>query len=179
MNWLDSWPQRLRSRAEAVRFFGGGPVGEGWADGLAERDGGSLPRFDRDVIENILRSDQTGTSGRSGSLVRCPTLVVIGQTGVMSTERAHQMLARRPQTLAASILGHDLHLERPAMLAGLVRDFLVETDHAPPATGQAVRRRIHHTATASTIIESPTKMPDSMSWNGQNRLIGWYVSTNR
>jgi hypothetical protein len=37
----------------------------------------------------------------------------------------------------------------------------------------AVRRRIHHTATASTAIESPTTMPDSMSWNGQKRLSGW------
>jgi hypothetical protein len=105
MNWLDSWPQPLRSRAEAVRSFGGGLVGEGWADGLAERDGGWWPRFDRDVIENILRSDPDRDQWAEWSLVRCLTLAVIGQTGVMSTERAHQVLARRPQTLVASIPG--------------------------------------------------------------------------
>lgn len=132
MNWLDSWLQPLRSRAAAVRFFGGGPVGEGWADGLAEDDGGWCPRFDRDVIENMVRSDPDQDQWAEWSLVRCPALVVIGPTGIMSTERAHQMLARRPQTLAASIpgAGHGLHRERPATLAGLVRDFLVETDHA-------------------------------------------------
>jgi len=50
----------------------------------------------------------------------------------------------------------------------------VSTDHEVNiASGQAVCRGIHHTATASAMTESPTKMPDSMSWKGENRLIGW------
>lgn len=42
--WFASWPVPFPSREAAVRFPGGGPVGEGRADGLAERDGGWWPR---------------------------------------------------------------------------------------------------------------------------------------
>ena len=37
------------------------------------------------------------------SFVRCPVLVVLGQTGIMSAERAYQLLARGPTALGASI----------------------------------------------------------------------------
>lgn len=70
--WLDSWPVPFRSRDTAVRFFGGGPVGEGWADGLEERDGLLWPRFDRDVMVGSLAGKPGAPSPTSGERSPAP-----------------------------------------------------------------------------------------------------------
>lgn len=126
VGWLDSWPRPFPSRAEAAAFLGGGPVGEGWADGLEERDGGWWPRFDVDVMARVLAVDPDRDQWDEWARMRCPVLAVFGQTGIITTERGHAMLARRPGTEAVSVpgSGHEVHLERPGVVAGLVGEFL-------------------------------------------------------
>lgn len=71
--WLDSWPTPFPSRESAVEFFGGGPVGEGWAAGLEERDAKWWPRFDRDVMVHSLAENARRSFWREWEQVACPT----------------------------------------------------------------------------------------------------------
>ncbi|MFJ5731770.1 alpha/beta fold hydrolase [Streptomyces paradoxus] len=124
--WLDTWPTPFPSRRPAVEFFGGGGVGEGWASGLEERDGGWWPRFDRDVMVEALTENARRSFWDEWASITCPTLVVLGQSGIVPAREAEAMLQRRPETMALSILGagHDVHLERPEVLHRLLQEFL-------------------------------------------------------
>ncbi|MYW42246.1 alpha/beta hydrolase [Streptomyces sp. SID161] len=127
--WLDSWPTPFPSREAAVAFFGGGPVGEGWAAGLERRDGVWWPRFDRDVMVDSLRENARRSYWDEWASITCPTLAVLGQSGIIAPEESGRMLRQRPETVAMSILGagHDLHLERPDLLCAALERFLGDT----------------------------------------------------
>ncbi|RSS45961.1 alpha/beta fold hydrolase [Streptomyces sp. WAC08241] len=124
--WLDSWPRPFPSREAAVAFLGDGPVGEGWAAGLVERDGGWWPRFERDVMVGSLAENAQRSFWGEWSNVTCPSLVVLGQTGIIPPEEIDEMLRRRPETVALSVpgTGHDVHLERPDVLRHVLHGFL-------------------------------------------------------
>ncbi|MEL5957310.1 alpha/beta hydrolase [Streptomyces sp. CLV115] len=124
--WLDSWPTPFPSREAAVAFFGGGPVGAGWAAGLGEREGGWWPRFDRDVMVRSLVENARRSFHHEWGQVACPTLVVLAQSSFIPAQEADEMLWQRPATMAMSIpgTGHDLHLEQPEILHTALSDFL-------------------------------------------------------
>ncbi|AMW08301.1 hydrolase [Streptomyces qaidamensis] len=123
---LDAWPTPFPSRRAAVEFFGGGAVGEGWAGGLEERDGGWWPRFDRDVMVEALAENARRSFWDEWAGITCPTLVVLGQSGIVPVHESEAMLQRRPETVALSVpeAGHDVHLERPEVLHQVFREFL-------------------------------------------------------
>ncbi|MGN5636564.1 alpha/beta fold hydrolase [Streptomyces sp. AC154] len=125
-SWLNTWPTPFASREAAVRFFGGGPLGEGWAGGLEEREGGWWPRFDRDVMVGSIAENALRPFWDEWDAVTCPTLLVLGQTGFVPPQEVDEMLRRRPATEAVCLpgTGHDLHLERPAVLHDLISGFL-------------------------------------------------------
>lgn len=64
--------------------------------------------------------------------VRCPALLVIGEEGIVPPEESVRMLdsAGHPSrpTTAVSVpgTGHDVHLERPAVLHTLLSAFLAQ-----------------------------------------------------
>lgn len=124
--WLDSWPVPFPSREVAVEFLGGGPVGEGWAAGLEERDGAWWPRFDREVMVDSLAENVRRSFWNEWADVTCPTLAVLGQSGIIAPEECDSMLRQRPATVSMSVpgTGHDLHLERPAVLHEALERFL-------------------------------------------------------
>ncbi|MFC8900559.1 alpha/beta fold hydrolase [Streptomyces cinereoruber] len=124
--WLDTWPRPFPSREAAVDFLGGGPVGEGWAAGLVERDGGWWPRFDRDVMVGSLAENARRSFWDEWSRITCPTLVVLGRSGIIPPEEIGRMLELRPETVAMSVpgTGHDVHLERPDVLGHVLREVL-------------------------------------------------------
>ncbi|MCI3241504.1 alpha/beta hydrolase [Streptomyces sp. 7R016] len=124
--WLDSWPTHFPSREAAVAFLGGGPVGEGWAAGLEERDGRLGPRFNRDVMVRSLAENAQRSFLREWTQVDCPTLVVLAQSSFIPAQEVDEMLRLRPSTTSMSIpaTGHDLHLEQPAVLHAALLDFL-------------------------------------------------------
>ncbi|MFJ4185140.1 alpha/beta fold hydrolase [Kitasatospora sp. NPDC089509] len=124
--WLASWPLPFPSREAAVEFLGGGLVGEGWAAGLEERDGRWWPRFDRDVMVASLAENARRSFWEEWERVACPTLAVLGQSGFIPAQEVDEMLARRPDTRAASVpgAGHDVHLEQPEALHRLLAEFL-------------------------------------------------------
>ncbi|MFF8726981.1 alpha/beta fold hydrolase [Streptomyces sp. NPDC015171] len=139
--WLDSWPVPFPSREAAVSFFGGGPAGEGWATGLEGYEGGWRPRFDRDVMVASLAENARRSFRSAWRQVTCPTMVVLAQSSFIPGADVDAMLGLRPETLAMSLpgTGHDLHLERPHVLAGLCETFLA--DLAPGCGTSPVRLR--------------------------------------
>ncbi|MFE2408385.1 alpha/beta fold hydrolase [Kitasatospora sp. NPDC059408] len=123
---LEAWPRPFPSRGAAVEFFGGGAIGEAWADGLEERDGGWWPRFDRDVMVEALAESARRAFWDEWTGITCPTLVVLGQSGIIPQDETEAMLQRRPETVAMSVpaAGHDVHLEQPETLCRALHEFL-------------------------------------------------------
>lgn len=119
-DWFASWPVPFHSKDAAVRFLGGGPVGEGWAEGLEERADGWWPRFEPDLMTASLTEVTQRSFWDEWVRITCPTLAVLGQGGIIPLQEIEEMLRRRPGTTALSIprTGHDLHLERPDVLHG-------------------------------------------------------------
>lgn len=133
--WLDSWPAPFPSREAAAAFLDGGPVGEGWAAGLEERGGEWWPRFDRDVMVDSLAENAQRSYWDEWVSITCPTLAVLGQSGIIAPEECGRMLQQRPETVAMSVpgTGHDLHLERPDILLEALERFLRDTAEPPSA----------------------------------------------
>ncbi|MGW6841271.1 alpha/beta fold hydrolase [Streptomyces sp. NPDC054958] len=134
---LDAWPTPFPSRQVAVEFFGGGAVGEAWAAGLEERADGWWPSFDRDVMVDALTENARCSYWGEWTAIACPTLVVLGQSGIIPANETEAMLRRRPGTAAVSVpgAGHDVHLERPENLWQTLQEFL-ERVAVQPARGQ-------------------------------------------
>ncbi|WP_395294915.1 alpha/beta fold hydrolase [Kitasatospora hibisci] len=124
--WFDAWPEPFPSFESAVGFFGGGAVGEGWAAGLEQRDGGWWPRFDSGVMVESLAENSHRSWWDEWERIGCPVLAVVGQSGIIDAQQFDRMLGTRPETVAVSVpgTGHDLYLERPAELARLIGEFV-------------------------------------------------------
>ncbi|MFB7428585.1 alpha/beta fold hydrolase [Streptomyces hydrogenans] len=128
--WLRGWPVPFASREAAVAHFGGGAVGEGWASGLEERDGGWWPRFDAGVLAASLAENAVRSWWEEWDAVDVPLLAVLGQHGIIDAEQWDGMARRRPglRGVCLSGAGHDVHLERPDEVYGAVAAFLRELD---------------------------------------------------
>lgn len=124
--WLDSWPAPFPTHQEAVEFFGGGALGQGWAAGLEKRDGRWWPRFERDVMLAALSENAERSYWPEWARIRCPTLLVLAQSSIITAPDVDRMLRQRPDTCAMSIpgTGHDLHLQQPDVLYTAIADFL-------------------------------------------------------
>ncbi|MGW6690354.1 alpha/beta fold hydrolase [Streptomyces sp. NPDC054961] len=128
--WLDSWPVPFPSTAAAREFLTGqGLDGGAWAAGLEQRADGWYPRFDRAVMVGAITENTTRDWWPQWRAVRCPTLLVIGEDGIVPPEESVRMLdSADPSTATTAVsvpgTGHDVHLERPAVLHALLSAFL-------------------------------------------------------
>ncbi|MFF6790409.1 alpha/beta fold hydrolase [Streptomyces filamentosus] len=128
MGWLRGWPVPFGGREEAVAYFGGGALGEGWAAGLEERDGGWWPRFDASVLAASLAENATRAWWEEWDGIDVPLLSVLGQHGIIGAEQWDAMARRQPGLRGVCLpgAGHDVHLERPEEVYGAVSAFLSE-----------------------------------------------------
>lgn len=135
--WLDSWPVPFPTLAEARTFLTGqGLNGEAWAAGLEQRADGWYPRFERSVMveaitEAVPLSADTRAWWPQWRAVRCPTLLIIGEKGIVPPEESVRMLdSADPSTVTTAVSvpgsGHDVHLDRPAVVHSLLSAFLTE-----------------------------------------------------
>lgn len=124
--WLRAWPVPFASREAASAYFGGGPVGDGWAGGLEQRDGGWWPRFDPEVMVASLAENSGRDWWEEWSAIGVPLLAVVGEKGIIGGAEYATMARLQPGLRGACVpgTGHDLHLERPDALHGLVTRFL-------------------------------------------------------
>ncbi|PCG84288.1 alpha/beta hydrolase [Streptomyces sp. WZ.A104] len=128
-DWLDSWPVPFPDAEAATAFFGGGPAGRAWAAGLAPGPGGLYPRVDRDVMVATVQENAHRDYWDAWDRVRCPVLVVRGESGAMQPEEADRMGARHPDTRVSVIpgAGHDAHLDDSAAVYREIAAFLAGT----------------------------------------------------
>ena len=133
--WLSSWPIPFRSRSSAVDFFDtlgyfrSALAAKTWAAGLDERRDGLWSRFDIDVMVEALREVAANDYWDQWRAIRCPTLVVRGEHGSVSSEQADQMLERLSGTDLIEIAdaGHDVHLDQPNRWCNAMTSFLRNT----------------------------------------------------
>ncbi|MFI8258309.1 alpha/beta fold hydrolase [Streptomyces filamentosus] len=133
VGWLRGWPVPFGGREEAVAYFGGGALGEGWAAGLEERDGGWWPRFDASVLAASLAENATRAWWEEWDGIDVPLLSVLGQHGIIGAEQWDGMARRQPGLRGVCLpgAGHDVHLERPEEVYGAVAAFLREVTGGP------------------------------------------------
>ncbi|MEV8624800.1 alpha/beta hydrolase [Streptomyces sp. NPDC051079] len=126
--WLRAWPVPFPSREAAAAYLGGGPVGDGWAGGLEQRDGGWWPRFDPEVMVASLAENSGRDWWAEWAAIGVPLLSVIGEKGIVEGDEYDGMARLQPGLRGACLpgAGHDLHLERPDVLHELVARFLDE-----------------------------------------------------
>lgn len=124
--WLDSWPNPFPTREDAVAFFGGATLGQGWADGLEEHHDGWRPRFERDVMVDALSENAERSYWPEWARIHCPILLVLARSSIITPPDVDRMLGRQPDIRAMSVrgTGHDLHLEQPGALHSAISDFL-------------------------------------------------------
>ncbi|MEU7892805.1 alpha/beta hydrolase [Nonomuraea sp. NPDC049152] len=118
--WLRSWPVPFATRRDAERFFGDGPVGEGWASGLISSADGLRPSFDRRVVVDVIADHSSRSNWDDWTRISCPTTVVLGEQGILPAEEVAEMRRLRPDARFVTVpnAGHDLHLDSPAEVAG-------------------------------------------------------------
>jgi pimeloyl-ACP methyl ester carboxylesterase len=124
--WLASWPVPFPSPTVAAEFLGGGAVGAGWAAGLEEREDGWWPRFDPALMVRSLTEDSRRSFWHEWEQIACPTLVVLAESGIITSREAGEMTRTRPGVVMARTpgAGHDVHLEAPGLLRSVLEDFL-------------------------------------------------------
>lgn len=123
--WLDSWPTPFADESAALQFFGGDQLrARAWADGLEPREDGLWPRFDPGTLLAAVR-ESAGAHWEAWDSIRCPTLIVRGERGMLA-EEAEAMVARKRSAAVATVrdAGHDVHLDQPAGWRAVVEPFL-------------------------------------------------------
>jgi pimeloyl-ACP methyl ester carboxylesterase len=127
--WLDSWPTPFKSLAAAEAFLGH----EAWVRGLEEQQDGWHPRFDRDTIVEAVAELATNNYWTEWTRIRCPTLLVRGESGTMRDTEPTDMRTRRPQTRFTVVpdAAHDVHLDQPEGLYEAIAAFLKSTRRGP------------------------------------------------
>ena len=124
--WLESWPVPFATLHAAEEFFTAQQMPAAWASGLQERDRQWWPCFEPDVMVECLAENATHSWWSEWARIECPTLLVLGEHGIIPAADVDQMLRIRPETTTTTIpaTGHDLHLEQPEALHAALTDFL-------------------------------------------------------
>jgi pimeloyl-ACP methyl ester carboxylesterase len=108
----------------------GGQFAEPQLDALAGRlrawPAARRRHFDVDVMVRTMAAFDAEDCWAEWEAATCPALLVLGETGGFAPGEAEEMIARRPAARLAVVegAGHDVHLDRPAALAGLLAPYL-------------------------------------------------------
>lgn len=128
ITWLKQWPTPFAGKTAAIDYFGGGQLGRGWSDGLADTSAGLVPRFDVEVMHEAILAVHGEERWDEWSSIRQPVLLVKARDGFLPQAEADRMLATNPHVRLVTIdgAGHDVHLEAPDKLAAALLPFLDE-----------------------------------------------------
>jgi pimeloyl-ACP methyl ester carboxylesterase len=132
--WLERWPVPFPAESAAEAFFGGpSPRAEAWARGLRQEADGLRPRFEVDVLTQMLREVATEDCWEEWSRIACPTLIVRGSKADLPAEEADRMRSQLPGARYVELpgVGHEVHLQETDLWRAAVTGFL--EDVATPA----------------------------------------------
>lgn len=120
-----SWPIPFASRAAATDFLGDGPLQQAWSSDLEEKEDGYWPRFHADVMVQTMNGLLLPRWEEWG-VVRAPTLVVYGESGMFSADDKTEFVTRghdvRQFDLAHA--SHDAHLDAHESWVAALKSFL-------------------------------------------------------
>ena len=122
IGWFESWPTPFPSGEDAVAFFGGGAAGDAWTAGLEATAAGLEPRFDVDVLRAALSPVHARPRWEDWGALRCPLDLIRGEHGLLQDEEVARMRELQPGLRVHVVdgAGHDVHLDAPAAVAGVV-----------------------------------------------------------
>ena len=110
--YLESWEVPFATREGAAEALGGGALARAWAADLEQTVDGLRPRFDADVMVDVLAEVATPRWDEWQSVV-APTLVVYGERGMFAEEQRSAFVARNARASRIDLAGasHDAHLD--------------------------------------------------------------------
>lgn len=122
-SWFHSWPSRFATRRDATEFFG---VDErstkAWVDGLTSTGDGLQPRFHIDTMLATMREMAGTDSWELWNTVTAPTTIMRASSSAINDADIEQMTTSRPGAELVTIAGgHDLHLDEPEIVAGVIQ----------------------------------------------------------
>ena len=123
---LRAWPVPFRNEQEALGYFGGPSVAAtAWVAGLESREDGLWPRFEVDVLMEVLRQNLRVSAWDACRMIECPVLIVRGERGSLSEIEVQRMVEALPAAQSATVAGgHDVHLDDPSGWRGALTRFL-------------------------------------------------------
>lgn len=123
--WLAGWEVPFASRAQAAQALGGGALARAWASDLEETPDGFRPRFDADVMVDVIREVAVPRWYEWAS-VTAPTLVVYADGGMFTESQQRAFVARNATARRADLVGasHDAHLDAHDAWVGVLAAFL-------------------------------------------------------
>ncbi len=133
---LSRWPVPFADRAAARQFFENeGFDAEAWSAGLEDRGGQLWPRFEIDTMVACIADLQSRSYWTPWRSIRCPTLLVFGEHGMLDPEHRQQVARELPGCDLVTIpkAGHDVHLDAPQ---AWVQAFF-DSDASTPTTLEA------------------------------------------
>lgn len=136
--WFASWPLPFADADAARAFLGEGPLTTAWIDDLEQVSGGLRPRFDADVMEQVITAVHESRWSEWEELIT-PTLVLFAEHGMFSLKQQEELARRRPGTRTATLPGasHDAHLDAHEAWVEALRAYLSECLSVEPGPDQA------------------------------------------
>lgn len=124
-DFFRSWEVPFASRDDAEKFLGGGPLARAWIDDMEHRQDGLHPRFDVDVLVQVI-SHVDVPRWREWESVVAPTLVVYADAGMFTEEQKSEFVGRGKDVTRVDLVGasHDAHLDAFEQWITALRDFV-------------------------------------------------------
>ncbi|MCZ4067765.1 alpha/beta hydrolase [Microbacterium sp. H37-C3] len=116
-----SWPTPFADADAARAFLGDSPLVDAWVADLEKTPSGLRPRFDADVMQDVITAVHEPRWPEWEDLA-VPTTAVFARHGMFSAEQQTELAARRPGTRILTLPegSHDAHLDAfPPWVAAL------------------------------------------------------------
>ncbi|QAY74025.1 alpha/beta hydrolase [Agromyces protaetiae] len=125
-----SWPVPFSDRAAATAFLGDGPLERAWVDDLEASHDGLRPRFDADVMVDVIAAVDERPRWETLPRLTMPHLLVFGERGMFEAAQQFDLLQRAPDVRSVGLLGagHDAHLDTPDVWFDVLRGFVTSVE---------------------------------------------------
>lgn len=120
-DYFRSWPVPFADRDAAAAWLGDGPLETAWVADLEQRGDGLYPRFDPDVMLEVI-SHVAEPRWVEWESVTAPTFVVYADRGMFAEEQKSRFVARGGNVTRVDLsdASHDAHLDAfPQWIASL------------------------------------------------------------
>lgn len=128
-DFFASWPVPFADVRQAAEFLGDTPIAQAWLRDLDRCPDGLWPRFEPEVMRVAIGAVAARARWDEWQRVKVPTLLVLGEHGIIPAAEVQRMLSLRPDVEQVVVpgAGHDVHLEERDVWVRVLRQFLTST----------------------------------------------------